>query len=190
MVAPPAVRRLRRHVERRRDRSDDRHGTLGAGHHQEGPVHPEPQHPGSIYIKPADLKNPNSSHGTCWPDVVTLLKLYGVDAVISDKANLRNRRSRGIEEVEQLLGQGHAVIVGVNAERIWGDPIAVEGRPGNPVSDHAVVMTGIDTTNNVVHLIDSGDPKGRDEQIPLELFMKSWDTSGEMVIVTTGTIKK
>jgi hypothetical protein len=51
-------------------------------------------------------------------------------------------------------------------------------------------VTGIDTANNVVHLNDSGNEKGRDEQIPLELFVKSWDTSNERVVVTTGTIKK
>jgi hypothetical protein len=152
---------------------------------------PSPNHPGSIYIKPADLKNPNSGHGTAWPDVLTLLKQYGVDAEISNKDHPpKTDIPVGIEGVEQLLAGGHAVIVGVNAEMIWGKPVMSKDDQGNPVSDHAVVLTGIDTANNVVHLNDSGDPKGRDEQIPLELFMKSWDTSGELVIVTTGTIKK
>ena len=48
-----------------------------------------------------------------------------------------------------------------------------------------MVVTGVDTANNVVHLNDSGTPKGRDEQIPLELFLKSWETSNELVVVTS-----
>jgi hypothetical protein len=152
---------------------------------------PSPNHPGSIYIKPADLKNPNSGHGTMWPDVVVLLKQYGVDAEISNIDHLpKTGVPIGIEGVEQLLASGHALIVGVNAEMIWGLPIMTKDNEGNPDADHAVVMTGIDTANNIVHLNDSGDPEGRDEQVPLELFLKSWATSGDLVIVTTGTIKK
>lgn len=152
---------------------------------------PSTIHPGSIYIKPADLKKPNSGNGTSWLDVLTLLKQYGVDADITNKDHPpKTGVPLDLEAVEQLLAGGHAVIVGVNAEMIWGKPIEEKDDQGNPVSDHAVVLTGIDTANNVVHLNDSGDPKGRDEQVPLELFMKSWDTSGDLVIVTTGTIKK
>ena len=41
-----------------------------------------------------------------------------------------------------------------------------------------------DTAKGVVHLNDSGTPDGRDEQIPLALFMKAWDSSNELMVVT------
>jgi hypothetical protein len=152
---------------------------------------PSAVHPGSIYIKPTDPKHPDSGQGTQSADLPTLLKQYGIDAVISDKDYAaKTGVPAGIAGLEQLLGEGHALIVSVNAEMIWGDPIESKDDQGNPISDHAVVVTGIDTANNVVHLNDSGNEKGRDEQIPLELFVKSWDTSNERVVVTTGTIKK
>jgi hypothetical protein len=152
---------------------------------------PSAIHPGSIYIKPANSKDPNSGQGTNSADLPTLLKQYGVDAVISDKdAAAKTGVPAGIEGLEQLLGEGHAMIVSVNAEMIWGDPVESTDDQGNPVSDHAVVVTGIDTANNVVHLNDSGNSAGRDEQIPLELFVKAWDTSNERVVVTSGTVKK
>jgi hypothetical protein len=47
------------------------------------------------------------------------------------------------------------------------------------------VVTGVDTANNVVHLNDSGTEKGRDEQIPMALFIQSWNTSNERLVVTT-----
>ncbi|WP_156690007.1 C39 family peptidase [Mycobacterium sp. Marseille-P9652] len=153
---------------------------------------PSAIHPGSIYIKPADTKNPNSGQGTMFADVPTLLKLYNVDAVISDKDHAaKTGVPAGLEGIEQLLGSGHAVMVSVNGEMIWGQPIDPNSQDenGNPVSDHAVVVTGIDTANNVVHLNDSGDPKGRDEQIPLGLFVKAWDTSNELVVVTTDKVR-
>ncbi|BBX95608.1 C39 family peptidase [Mycobacterium lacus] len=150
---------------------------------------PSAIHPGSIYIKPADTTNPNSGMGTMFADVPTLLKQYNIDAVISNKDHAAETGvPAGIEGVEALLDGGHAVIVSVNAEMIWGEPIESKDDDGNPVSDHAVVVTGVDTANNVVHLNDSGNPEGRDEQIPMELFMKAWETSHELVVTTTGTI--
>jgi Peptidase_C39 like family len=153
---------------------------------------PSAIHPGSIYIKPANSKDPNSGQGTMFADVPTLLKQYNVDAVVSNKKHAgKTGVPAGIEGVEQLLGSGHAVIVSVNAEMIWGKPIDPNSKDenGNPVSDHAVVVTGVDTANNVVHLNDSGHPKGRNEQVPLGLFVKAWDTSNELVVVSTETIR-
>jgi hypothetical protein len=48
-----------------------------------------------------------------------------------------------------------------------------------------VVITGIDTANNVVHLNDSGIKTGKDEQIPLTLFLQAWETGNETVVTTT-----
>ena len=77
------------------------------------------------------------------------------------------------------------MIVSVNGELIWHQPVETKDDNGNPGSDHAVVVTGVDTANNVVHLNDSGTPNGRDEQIPMALFVQAWDASNELMVVTT-----
>ena len=147
---------------------------------------PSAVHPGSIYVKPADTKNPNSGMGTSVADVPTLLAQYKVDAVITDKDHAaKTGVPAGMEGLEQQLGAGHKVIVSLNAELIWHQPVEEKDKNGNPRSDHAVVVTGVDTANGVVHLNDSGTPKGRDEQIPLQLFVQAWDTSNELMVVTT-----
>jgi hypothetical protein len=147
---------------------------------------PSAVHSGSIYIRPADKKNPNSGMGTSPADIPTLLAHYGVKAVITDKDNaVRTGVPTGIDALEQQLGAGHKVIVGLNAEMIWHRPVENKDKNGNPVADHAVVVTGVDTANGVVHLNDSGTKKGRDEQIPVELFLQAWDTSDDFMAVTT-----
>ena len=149
---------------------------------------PSTAHPGSIYVKPADKKNPNSGMGTSLMDVPQLLAQYGVDAKWTDADDAaRSGIPTGMEELEQFLGSGHKVIVSLNAEMIWHQPIESKDRNGNPQPDHAVVVTGVDTANGIVHLNDSGNPKGRDEQIPIALFVKAWATSHNFMVVTTGT---
>ncbi len=146
---------------------------------------PSAAHSGSVYIKPADTKNPNSGMGTDPADIPTLLGVYGVKAVITDKGSAaKTGVATGIEALEQQLGGGHKVIVGLNAEMIWRKPVESKDKNGNPLADHAVVVIGVDTANNVVHLNDSGKKDGRDEQIPLDLFVKAWDTGDDFMAVT------
>jgi hypothetical protein len=152
---------------------------------------PSTWHPGSIYIKPTNLSDPNSGQGTTFGDVPTLLKLYNVDAVASAEGHgAETGVPEGIEGLEQMLGSGHALLVSVNGELIWGTPVTHKDKDGNPIGDHAVVVTGIDTANNVVYINDSGDDEGRNEKIPMALFMRAWEASHEIVVVTTGTVKK
>ena len=89
-----------------------------------------------------------------------------------------------MEEVEQQLGVGHKVIVSANAEIIWHEPVEEKDKNGNPTHDHTVVVTGVDTGNDVVHLNDSGSSQGRDAQIPMALFVQAWDASGRLMAVT------
>ncbi|KZS69505.1 hypothetical protein A4G27_06295 [Mycobacterium kansasii] len=149
---------------------------------------PSTVHPGSIYIKPADPSNPNSGMGTSMWDVPALLAHYGVDAKVTDTDDApQTGIPTGMEALEQYLGGGHKVIVSLNAEMIWGQPIENKDSDGNPRSDHAVVVTGVDTANGIVHLNDSGTKQGRDEQVPMETFIKAWATSHDFMVVTTGT---
>ena len=149
---------------------------------------PSMVHPGSIYLPPANKKDPNSGMGTSFMDVGQLLAHYGIKAKWTDATD---DAPKGIpatmESLEQLLGGGHKVIVSLNAEMIWRIPIETKDKQGNPHSDHGVVVTGVDTARGVVHLNDSGNPDGRDEQIPMALFVKSWATSHNFMVFTTGT---
>jgi hypothetical protein len=126
--------------------------------------------------------------GTSVLDVPALLAHYNVDAKWTDADDeARTGIPTGMEALERLLGGGHKVIISLNAEMIWHQPIEAKDRNGDPRSDHAVVVTGVDTANDVVHLNDSGTAKGRDEQIPMELFVKAWATSHDFMVVTPET---
>ena len=146
---------------------------------------PSVVHPGTIYTKPLDTKNPNAGMGTSFADVPTLLAQYQVDAVVTNKSRAATDGILGgVEGLKQQLGTGHKVIVSVNAELIWNVPVETKDKNGNPAGDHAVVVTGVDAFN-IVHLNDSGDPNGRDSQIPMAIFMQAWDSSDELMVVTS-----
>ncbi|OBI20168.1 hypothetical protein A5712_18390 [Mycobacterium sp. E2327] len=149
---------------------------------------PSTDHPGSIYAKPADTRNPNSGMGTSPLDVPTLLAQYQIGSVLTDKKHApADGFLPGIEGLKKELAAGNKIIVGVNAEVIWQEPIEKKDELGNPRGDHAVVVTGVDTATNMVHLNDSGIRAGRDSQIPVKVFLKAWDATDEMMIVTSPT---
>ncbi len=124
---------------------------------------PSESHSGSVY----------AFDGTSPQDMVMLLQHYGVASDVTT-----GNTTPGLE---QDLAAGHKVIAALNAETIWN----VAGKRGNP--DHAVVVTGVDTDRNIVHLNDSGTPNGRNEQIPLNTFSQAWSTSQNLLIVTEPT---
>ena len=111
--------------------------------------------------------------GTSPQDMVMLLQKYGVPSQLTTGNTMQG--------MEQDLAGGHKVIAAVNAETIWNYP-ASQGQRTN--ADHAVVVTGVDTRADVVHLNDSGTPNGRDEQIPMATFTRAWATSNDLLIVT------
>jgi hypothetical protein len=132
--------------------------------------------PGPVYTRPPNPKDPNSGEGAWFKDVPTLLAQYNIRAEITHGS---------MEELEQQLGAGHKVIASVNAELIWHQPVEESNKRGKPSHDHALVVTGVDTGNDVVHLNDSGSSSGRDEQIPMALFIQAWKASGKLMAVTT-----
>lgn len=146
---------------------------------------PSVVHVGPIYTRPADAGDPNSGAGASLEDIPALLARYRVAAVVIDRDDraVSGMRS-GIAGLKQALGGGHKVIVSLNAELIWHQPVDAKDKSGNPLSDHAVVVTGVDATRGIVHLNDSGLAEGRDEQVPMELFVRAWGTSDQLMVVT------
>lgn len=114
--------------------------------------------------------------GTSPQDMVMLLGKYGIQSDLTT--------GNSVTTVEQDLAGGHKVIAAVNAETIWNYP---PGKGQRTNADHAVVVTGVDTGANVVHLNDSGTPAGRDEQLPMATFTQAWATSDDLLIVTRET---
>jgi hypothetical protein len=114
--------------------------------------------------------------GTSPEDMVVLLQKYGI------QSDLTSGNSMGT--IEQDLAGGHKVIAALNAETIWNYP---RGQGQRTEPDHAVVVTGVDTRNDIVHLNDSGTPNGRDEQIPLATFTQAWATGNDLLIVSQQT---
>jgi Peptidase_C39 like family len=110
--------------------------------------------------------------GTSPEDMVVLLNKYGVPSQLTTGNTLPG--------MEQDLAAGRKVIAAVNAETIWNYPLN-QGQRTN--ADHAVVVTGVDTRADIVHLNDSGTPNGRNEQIPLATFVQAWGTGNNLLIV-------
>jgi hypothetical protein len=110
--------------------------------------------------------------GTSPQDMVLLLSKYGVQSQLTTGNTLQG--------MEQDLAAGRKVVAAINAETIWNYP---QGQGQRTNADHAVVVTGVDTRNNIVHLNDSGTPNGRNEQIPLATFTRAWATSNNLLIV-------
>jgi hypothetical protein len=111
-----------------------------------------------------------SFDGTSPEDLVVLLQKYGIQSQLTT--------GNSMQTVEQDLAGGRKVIAALNAETIWN-------APGNrSEADHAVVVTGVDTRTDIVHLNDSGTPTGRDEQIPMATFTQAWATGNDLLIVT------
>jgi hypothetical protein len=114
--------------------------------------------------------------GTSPEDLVVLLQKYDIQSDLTTGNTMAT--------LEQDLAGGHKVIAGLNAETIWNYP-ASQGQRTNP--DHAVVVTGVDTRSDIVHLNDSGTPNGRDEQIPMDTFTQAWATGNNLLVVTRQT---
>jgi hypothetical protein len=140
-------------------------------------------HPGPIYTKPKKRK-PGS--GTSFEDEPALLAHYGIRGVDTDKESAaKTGVPTGMPGLEQDLAKGRKVIVAVNAELIWGEPVEDKTSDGQPESNHAVVVTGVDTAAGIVHLNDPGSEDGRDEQVPIDVFTRSWDSSDDEMTVTS-----
>lgn len=144
------------------------------------------QHSGPIYTLPADPSRPNETgNGTNPWDIDDLLAYFGIHGLATDTAHQSQTGvATGLDALTYDLAGGHKVIVTLNAEEIWGQPVQERTANGQPAADHAVVVTGVDLARGIVYLNDSGPTTGRAEQIPLNTFLQSWATSNDFMVVT------
>jgi hypothetical protein len=144
---------------------------------------PSSVHSGPIYTKP---KKHKSGEGTSFDDEPTLLAHYGIRAVSTDRESAATTHvATGMVALEQDLAKGRKVIAAVNSEVIWGEPVEDKSSDGEPAPNHAVVVTGVDTAAGIVHLNDSGSEDGRDEQVPIDVFIRSRDGGDDQMTVTS-----
>lgn len=120
-------------------------------------------------------------HGTKPQDVGKLLELHGIAVNRYVHANQWHLASE--------LMQGHKVIIGVDSDDLWRqNPILTDLRHlfGLGVADHAVVVSGIDTTDpDHVQVIVSDPGTGEAAaHYPLEQFVSAWRDSDFFMVAT------
>jgi len=99
-----------------------------------------------------------------------------------------------IEELAEELGQGHKVIIAVNAEELWhnDNPVlhGIKEVVGLNHADHAVVVSGVDTRDPDHIQVLISDPGNGQEitRYPLEQFLTSWKDSDFFMVATKAPV--
>ena len=118
----------------------------------------------------------NPGSGTSMDDIGNMMGLYNIPNHSCQNATVADLASE--------LQQGHGVIVGVNSGDLWDQgPLEnlsnfLRDELGIVPANHAVVVTGIDTSDPehpMVILNDSGHPGGAGVAYPLDRFMDAWE---------------
>lgn len=140
--------------------------------------------PGPIYVAdpadPGDPGQPKGGTGVEMADETVLLKQYGINSELVDTAHPDKTGLTGLAALKNYLGAGRQIIAWVNSATLWNSD-AQRTR-----ADHFVVVTGYDTTRNIVHLNDSALDHS-DEQVSVATFAKAWQTGKDAILVTLGT---
>ena len=119
--------------------------------------------------------------GTAPQDVGNLLEVHGIPVNRYEAAT--------IFDLAHELAQGHKVIVGVDAGELWQQHAVLESiadQLGISGADHAVVVSGVDTTDpDDVQVIVSDPGTGEAAATyPLAQFVDAWRDSGCFMVAT------
>lgn len=122
--------------------------------------------------------------GTALADVGNLLELHGIPVHRYAEANVLHLASE--------LGQGHKVIIGVDADDLWRDhPLLEELQriTGLDAANHAVLAIGLDTTDpDDVRVILSDPGTGEaSASYPMVQFLDAWRDSDFFMVATDQT---
>jgi hypothetical protein len=107
-------------------------------------------------------------------DLVVLLDHFGINSTMNRTAH---PETTGMPALQQYLSNDRKIIAWVNSAVIWntGDQ--------RTKADHYLVVSGIDTNTQIVHLNDPGTDHA-DEQVPIASFTNAWQTGEEPIVVT------
>ncbi len=139
---------------------------------------PSVVNPGTqIYAPRNDPSHTNGNGGVSMGDLVALLDHYGIKSTMSDDDH---PDQTGMPAVQSYLGAGRKVIAYVNSAVVWNTS------DQRTKADHFLVVTGVDTNKDIVHLNDPGADHS-DEQVPTATFKTAWQTSGDSIVFTAPT---
>jgi hypothetical protein len=127
-----------------------------------------------IYAPRNDPSHTNGNGGVSMGDLVPLLDHYGIKSTMSDDDH---PDQTGMPAVQGYLGAGRKVIAYVNSAVVWNTS------DQRTKADHFLVVTGVDTNTDIVHLNDPGADHA-DEQVPTATFKTAWETSGDSIVFT------
>jgi hypothetical protein len=135
---------------------------------------PSGTNPGPIYAPRNDPSHAGNNGGIEMADEVLLLNHYGIKSVMTYAGD---NKQLGLPTLEQYLGTDRKIIAWVNSAVIWNT------HDQRTMADHFLVVTGIDTDKEVVHLNDPG-AEHADEQVSIATFTNAWHTGEESIVVT------
>jgi Peptidase_C39 like family len=135
---------------------------------------PSGTNPGPIYAPSADPSHSADNGGVEMADLVVLLDHYRIKSLMTYAAH---PEQTGIPALQRYLGDGRKVIAWVNSTVIWNTS------DQRTKADHYLVVTGIDTNKEIVHLNDPGADHP-DEQVDIKTFTDAWQTGEESIVVT------
>ncbi|MGO9153692.1 C39 family peptidase [Mycobacterium sp.] len=139
---------------------------------------PSGTNPGPIYAPSSDPSHNNGNGGVEMADLVVLLDHYGIKSLMAWTGG--HPEKTGMPALQQDLTDKRKVIAWVNSAVIW------DTSDQRTKADHYLVVTGIDTDKDIVHLNDPGADHA-DEQVPTSTFVKAWKTGEESIVVTGAT---
>jgi len=136
---------------------------------------PSGTNPGPIYAPVNDPSHANGTGGIEMADEVVLLEHYGIKSVMTDATT--HPEQTGLPALERYLTDNRKIIAWVNSAVIWNTS------DQRTAADHFLVVTGIDTNAEVVHLNDPGADHA-DEQVSIATFTTAWQPGGDSIVVT------
>jgi hypothetical protein len=118
--------------------------------------------------------------GTAPQDMGNLLEMHGVPVTHYENATSF--------DLANELAQGHKIMISVDSSELWnGSPEdKVSDFAGIDGSDHAVVVSGIDTSdpdNPQVIISDPGTGQG-DAHYPMDQFLDAWQDGSNYMVAT------
>lgn len=135
---------------------------------------PSQTNPGPIYAARDDPSHAGGNGGIEMADEVVLLDHYGIKSEMTYAAH---PEQTGLPALERYLADDRKVIAWVNSAIIWNT------NDQRTKADHFLVVTGIDTNKEIVHLNDPGADHA-DEQVTITAFTNAWQTGEESIVVT------
>jgi hypothetical protein len=138
---------------------------------------PSGTNPGPIYAPRNDPSHAGNNGGIEMADEVVLLDHYGIKSAMTYAGD---NKQLELPTLEQYLSNDRKIIAWVNSAIIWNT------NDQRNKADHFLVVTGIDTNTEIVHLNDPGADHA-DEQVSITTFTKAWHTGEDSIVLTAAT---